>query len=390
MSHKQSFLGVGRFYTREEALTLLTNMSDFEDESTSESENEGDSSDSSEYTPEQQYQVRTNSNIQTLLPKETVNQNTTKCALLADETATTSGEEHVASPPKVSKAKEIPKKGQKAVPKLVVNQNATKHALLADETATTSDEEHVASPPKVSKAKEIPKKGQKAAPKLVVNQSATKAMASNSDMDVADYYIFEDANESASSEYVPCVNYPNDKVYPEDEKNGWVRLDQDTGPPNIYRFEASCRNYLNLNNYTPGAVFDEFFEGKLWTILSENTNKYVHTKLRQAKDNGDKDPIELLIEGADQNPCAGLNNWEDTSPDEMKVFVAHLIVMGILKKNSLEQYWSRDNILNMPFFGHYMSRNHFQNILWNPHISDPDETNPQKGEADHDPLFLVR
>ena len=52
-------------------------------------------------------------------------------------------------PQKVSKAKEIPKKGQKAAPKLVVNQNATKHALLADETATTSGEEHVASPPKV-------------------------------------------------------------------------------------------------------------------------------------------------------------------------------------------------------------------------------------------------
>ena len=135
MNFKQSSLGVGRFYTREEALTLLMNMSDVEDESTSESEIEGDSSDSSENAPEQQYQVRTDSNIQTLLPKETVNQNATKCALLA-------------SPLKVSKAKEILEKGQKAAPKLVVNQNATKHALLADETATTSGEEHVASPPK--------------------------------------------------------------------------------------------------------------------------------------------------------------------------------------------------------------------------------------------------
>ena len=92
-------------------------MCDFEDEYTSDSEIEGDSSDSSEYTPEQQYQVRTNSNIQTLLPKETVDQNAMKHALLADETATTSGEEHAASPPKVSKAKEIPEKGQKATPK---------------------------------------------------------------------------------------------------------------------------------------------------------------------------------------------------------------------------------------------------------------------------------
>ena len=93
-------MGVGKFYTAEEALALLRNMSDFEDESTSECEIEGDSSYSSEYGSEQQYQVRTDSNIQTSLPKETVNQNATKHTWLADETATTSGEEHVASPPK--------------------------------------------------------------------------------------------------------------------------------------------------------------------------------------------------------------------------------------------------------------------------------------------------
>ena len=242
MNHKQSLLGVGKFYTAEEALTFLRNMSDFEDESTSESEIEGVSSDSSEYAPEQQYHVRTDSNIQTLLPTETVNQNATKHALLADETTTTSGEEHVASPPKVSKVKEISAKGERAAPKLVVNQNATKHAVLTDETATTSHEEHVASPTKVSKVKEISTKGQKAAPKLVARKKVIPAkasalpdegaMASDSDLDGEDYYIVEDANESASFEYVPCVNYPNVKVYPEDEKNGWVRLEQDTSPPN--------------------------------------------------------------------------------------------------------------------------------------------------------------
>ena len=67
MNHKQSVLGVCRFYKLEEALELLTDMSDCE-ESTSESENEGDSSDTSEDAPEQ-HQVRTDSNI--LMPKET-------------------------------------------------------------------------------------------------------------------------------------------------------------------------------------------------------------------------------------------------------------------------------------------------------------------------------
>ena len=94
----------------------------------------------------------------------------------------------------------------------------------------------------------------------------------------------------------------------------------------------------------------QVFKYRIWTIMSGNTNKYVHAKLRQAKVNGDKDPIELLSEGVGQNPCAWLNNWQNTSPDEMKVFAAHLIVMGILKKNSLEQYWSRDSILTCHFW----------------------------------------
>ena len=86
MNRKWSFLGEHRFYNIEEAVELLTNMSDCEDESTSESKNEGDSSDSSEDTPEQ-HQVRMDSNI--LMPKET----------------------------EVSKSKEIPNKGQKSCTK---------------------------------------------------------------------------------------------------------------------------------------------------------------------------------------------------------------------------------------------------------------------------------
>ena len=115
-------------------------------------------------------------------------------------------------------------------------------------------------------------------------------MASNSDLDGEGYYIVEDDNESVSSEYVPWVNYPNDKVYPEDEKNDWVRLEEDTGPPNVYRFEGSCQNYMDLNEFTPGAVLMSFLNklDRMWTILSENTNKYVHTNSDKQKTMGTK------------------------------------------------------------------------------------------------------
>ena len=49
-------------------------------------------------------------------------------------------------------------------------------------------------------------------------------MASNSDFNGEDYYIVEVDNENISAEYVPCVNYPNDKVYPEDERMAWLGL----------------------------------------------------------------------------------------------------------------------------------------------------------------------
>ena len=62
-----------------------------------------------------------------------------------------------------------------------------------------------------------------------------------------------------------------------------VRLDGDTGLPNIYRFGGSHHNYMDLNEFTPGAGFDEFLEDRMWTILGENTNKYVHTKLKTNK-----------------------------------------------------------------------------------------------------------
>ena len=283
MNHMWSLLGAGKIYTAEEALTLLRNMSDFEDESTSESEIEGDSSGSSECTPEQQYQVRTNSNIQTLLPKETVNQNATKHALLADETATTSGEEHVASPPKVSKVKEISAKGQNAAPNLIVNQNATKCALLADETATTSGEKHVASTQKYLKSKKYLQR----AKKLHQNWLLIR-MPQN-----MHYWLMKQPPHQVRNMLLHLQQYLKSKKYLQRAKT----LHQNW-------FEGSCQNYMDLKEYTPGAVFDEFFEDRMWTILSENTNKYVHAKLRKAKDKGDKDPIELLSEGADQNPCA--------------------------------------------------------------------------------------
>ena len=121
-----------------------------------------------------EYQVRTNSNIQTLLPKKTVNQNATKHALLADETATTSGEEHVASAPKVSKVKKYPQRAKKLHQNwLLIRMPQNMHYWLMKQPPHQV-RNMLLQPQNYLKSKKIATKGPKAAPKLVVNQNATK------------------------------------------------------------------------------------------------------------------------------------------------------------------------------------------------------------------------
>ena len=57
-------------------------------------------------------------------------------------------------------------------------------------------------------------------------------------------------------------------------------------------------------------------------------------------------------------------------PSDVKLFIAHNIIMGQVKKSDLEKYWSTNTKTRLPFFGKYISRNKFQSILWNLHVSD--------------------
>ena len=54
----------------------------------------------------------------------------------------------------------------------------------------------------------------------------------------------------------------------------------------------------------------------------------------------------------------------------MKIFLAHLIAMGLVCKGCLEKYWDHGETVKTPFFGTYMGRNTFKSILSNFQVSD--------------------
>ena len=60
-----------------------------------------------------------------------------------------------------------------------------------------------------------------------------------------------------------------------------------------------------------------------------------------------------------------LKRWKDICEGDVKIFLAHLIAMGLVQKGNMEKYWDHGETVKTPFFGMYMSRNTFQSILSN-------------------------
>ena len=83
-----------------------------------------------------------------------------------------------------------------------------------------------------------------------------------------------------------------------------------------------------------------------------------------------------------------LNLWSDASTGHIKMFIAHILIMGLMKKPDLEKYWNTNTKAKVPFFGQYMSRNRFQSLLWNFHVND-DSHNPPPNRAGYDLLCKI-
>ena len=78
-----------------------------------------------------------------------------------------------------------------------------------------------------------------------------------------------------------------------------------------------------------------------------------------------------------------LHSWRDVGEGDIKIFLANLIAMGLVRKGSMPKYWDHGETVKTSFFGTYMGRNTFQSIMSNLQVADS-TLDPR-----HDPLFKV-
>ena len=214
-----------------------------------------------------------------------------------------------------------------------------------------------------------------------------------SDQSGIDYY---EIDTDSDDEELPTYPITNLRVTPfENDLPEFVPYDQDDivsdwnheiidSGPQSGPFLGHAQTNINDPDGNPEVFFNGLFDERMWTILCEATNTYTRSKCQSRGGNRCTDPTY-----PDYKKHCRLNSWVDTTPSDIKLFIAHTLIMGLVKKPDLEKYWNTKSKTNIPFFGQYMSRNRFQSMLWNFHVND-DSQNPPPGRPGHDPLCKIR
>ena len=104
----------------------------------------------------------------------------------------------------------------------------------------------------------------------------------------------------------------------------------------------------------------------MWITIAKQANISARSKISTAGKAMDAiDTITYYSQG--QLACH--NMWRYVNSSDTKMFMVHLIIMGLVQKSRIDHYWSTCNFTKIPFSGKYMLQNHFQNILWNLNLS---------------------
>ena len=207
--------------------------------------------------------------------------------------------------------------------------------------------------------------------------------------DNSDYYEIENEEREPVENIIrlPIVNYDGDHEHEDDFGDGWIWSERDDIGPSVGPFNGKPgMNVTVPPDAKPEFFFNSLFDQSMWATICDETNRYARQTVSSRRKTGDV--IEATSQRTFKRFCR-FNNWKDVNEGDIKIFVAHLIVIGLVKKPNLERYWSTNRLVETPFFGKYLSRNAFQKLLSTIHLCDNTQIVPQNHPR-YDPLFKVR
>lgn len=147
----------------------------------------------------------------------------------------------------------------------------------------------------------------------------------------------------------------NDRDLASDLHADWSRVDS---PPENCPFTGSEKLNVEMDEKCPINFFKLFVNDDSIENLVTQTNMYANNRTEAGNRDGTF------------RPHSRQKKWQPVALDKMKVFLSLVIAMGLVVKSDLEKYWACHETHDTPFFRKNMSRDRFQAILSNIHVSD--------------------
>lgn len=100
----------------------------------------------------------------------------------------------------------------------------------------------------------------------------------------------------------------------------------------------------STKNTAPSVYTDLFFTDEFLHTLATETDRYATQVLSTRR----------------LQRSSRLKDWRETNKEEMKIFIAIVLHMGIIQLPQKPLYWSTHKLYDIPIFRSLMSRNRFQ------------------------------
>ena len=142
-------------------------------------------------------------------------------------------------------------------------------------------------------------------------------------------------------------------------------------------FDEATGLLFDGDGMTEVEVFMKLLGGEETVVrLVNETNRYARQYIQK-----------VAIENLEKHSLA--NSWTDTNVPEMKAFLAILLFMGFVKFPSYQDYWTTEDVMQMPGFRSIMPRNRFNAIMQFFHVANNEDALPAN-DPNHDKLFKIR
>lgn len=126
----------------------------------------------------------------------------------------------------------------------------------------------------------------------------------------------DDNNNNANDDFLMENWLPGDRDPENLDFTGAAGLNENVNIPNA----PTCYDYFSL-----------FVDDEIFLVMATETNRYAEEYLAN-------DAVNLRL----NSRC---KKWKETTPDEMKLFIAITIAMGIITRLDTSEYWTTDEVL---------------------------------------------